>query len=93
MCNCMDEMLQMATERVKPNLPEHNPATLKFEWQNKMIRLDGSKNTVMLPISIQYRRTKAGGSEYKNTTKDTINMAMTYCPFCGVEIEKEGDKA
>ncbi len=93
MCNCMNETLKAVTAEVEPKLPAHKPGTLKIQWENKVFRLDGKGNDVMLPVSIKYRRTKSSGDEYKNTTHDSISMAMTYCPFCGENFDKQASEA
>lgn len=85
MCNCNSDMLVKIQDRVKETLPKHDEKTFKADWQNKVWRLDDNPGDVMLSVNYEYLRLKESGVEYKNKTKGSISMSMTYCPFCGVK--------
>lgn len=88
-CNCFDTVMENVTEKVKQQLPKHDPDTLRLRWEHSMFRLDNSKIQVMLPISITYRKEKVNGEPYKNFTNDSINIAPSFCPFCGKPAREE----
>lgn len=62
------------------------PETLELDWSNKVFRLDGKKNNVMLKLDCEYQKTKTDGTLYRNKTKHPLSIAMTFCPFCGSEF-------
>lgn len=85
MCNCMNETIDKVKVQVIEQLPKHE--SLKVQWTGQMMRLDGGKNNVMLPIKISYRKLKNDDTPHRNETKTDSFMAMNYCPMCGDKYE------
>jgi hypothetical protein len=82
-------MLEKVKEATRPNLPKKLvEGSLEFAWANKFIRLDDSNSSVMLPVNVKYRKEKSNGEPHKNFNSDSINIAMTYCPFCGAKFNE-----
>ena len=90
-CKCFDEILEKVTENLKGQLPEREAASFDAEWQNKSIVLGEKELTtrIGLPISYEFQKIKKSGEPYKNLTKDSIKVMMSYCPFCGESLKKE----
>lgn len=92
-CECTKTMLEKVDESIRKTLPSNVvDGSYESQWQNKVYRLDGGKNDVMLGVNIEYQQSKKDGTHYKNKSKKHIHVAMTFCPFCGEKYE-EVDKA
>lgn len=92
MCNCINQTLEKVKEHLLDSLPEnYDESTFTADFQNRVFRFDGKNNDVMLGINYEYYRKKEDGTRYKNKTKDSISLAMSYCPMCGEEY-KETDE-
>ena len=84
MCNCLNETLTEVMGKVADSLSENaDKSTLKVEYKNRFLRFDGKENNVMIGISFDYYKVKKDTTHAKNKTKGSINLAMSYCPFCG----------
>jgi len=86
-CNCFNEHLERLGEKVIADiLPENaDRDSLHLDWSNKVFRLDGKSNNVMLKLNCEYHRVKKDGTRYRNKTNRPITVAMSFCPFCGTE--------
>jgi len=91
-CECFTKTLKRVNEKLKAQLFEKEAATLNAEWQNAAIIFE--ENTVVMnvsvPVSYNYQKFKKSGEPHKNVTKDTINILMSYCPFCGGNLSTQG---
>ena len=86
MCDCR--------KRIESQLLEDIPAQLPAGYQRLSVRLEGyalmmgegtMKSRQIMPIEITYQApTKAGVMKDK---KQTMNMAASYCMFCGEKYE------
>jgi hypothetical protein len=92
-CNCMETVLENAQKKVLDKAPNHLPDTFKVRWKNSFFVLGGHKTreAVALPVNVKYRQVKNSGEPYKNITSDTINVFMSYCPFCGESLDEGED--
>jgi len=91
-CKCMSEVLEKAKANILGQLPKHRPDSFLAEWENEFFTLGGEaglNHSVGLPIAVTYHRLKNNGQPYSHTTKVSINVFMSYCPFCG-ESQDDG---
>lgn len=90
-CNCFEDSLAKVKElAIKSIIPDNASAdSLEVEWQNKVLRLDGGKNDVMLKIDCEYQQIKKDKTPYRNKTTKTISISMTFCPMCGTKFAKQ----
>ena len=87
MCECFVTVLERAKVKIAEDLPKNADIhTLNITWKHRVFRLDGKGNNVIIPLDIEYYRTKTSGIRYANKTKEEISMAMKFCPFCGLEF-------
>lgn len=91
MCDCMNVMLGKVQERVKEGLPgTADLSTFEADYQNRVFRLDGKPNNVMIGVDYSYFKNKKNGERMKNRTRDKVLLSMAYCPFCGEKHGTEG---
>lgn len=88
-CNCFDISLGNAEEHAKAKLPKHRPETLRVRWVNGGFAGATLRPVVTLPIAVSFRAIRTNGEPYKNTTHKELNMAMSYCPFCGESLQPD----
>lgn len=82
-CNCFNEII----EKVKESLKDKKE--LNISWQNEVFFFSEENNApCVLKVESEYRRVKTNGLLYANKTKESVNVIMKYCPFCG-ELIKE----
>ncbi len=86
-CSCFNEHLEKIKQSIiEKILPDNaSPETLEVDWENKVFRLDGKANNVMLKLDCEYQQEKKNGDLYKNKTKHPISIEMAFCPFCGTQ--------
>ena len=84
-CNCFNEHLEEIKKKVINDFLPGNaiPETLHVDWSNKVFRLDGKTNNVMLKLDCEYQQTKKDDTLYRNKTKHPLSVGMSFCPFCG----------
>ena len=84
MCNCLNETLIKATDRIADKLPKNaDKSTLNVEYQNQFLSFYGKENDVMIGISFDYYKIKKDTTRASNRTKSSIFLSMNYCPLCG----------
>lgn len=84
MCNCTGETLAVIKEKILNLLPENiQEGSFSIDWEHKVFRLDGKGNNVVMPVAYEYRSVKKDGTPYRNASRSTVSIHMTYCPFCG----------
>ncbi|MBB5320444.1 hypothetical protein [Marinobacter oulmenensis] len=90
-CKCFDEVLAKVANKLRGRIPESESASFKADWQNKTIVFGEEELTtkIGLPISYEFQKIKKSGEPHKNLTKDSINVFMNYCPFCGTSLKEE----
>lgn len=86
-CNCLEKMKNEISEHLKP---KEKVLDFKCDWKGQVLRFDGGCG-VGLYIEKSYRRIKKDGTPFANKTKDSHFVAMSYCPFCGESLKKEGE--
>ena len=95
-CKCFDEMLSKINNHLKDQLPPEEAGSLKTSWTNQsLVMMDEEMTTkVGVPISYEYQKLKKSGEPHKNLTRGDVKIMMSYCPFCGADLEdlKEGAK-
>lgn len=83
MCECFKKI----TDLVEKSLEGKNEVSV--EWQNQTIFFNNKPHApTVLKIDTEYRQRKVNGQPYRNKTKDSINVILKYCPFCGERIEE-----
>lgn len=90
MCNCNEEILEKINDRIKEDLTGKNVLFDQYRgrWSHGIMRLDKSTGgNVMMNVDYQYQGFKSNGDQKKNKTKGSMLMAMSFCPFCGVEYK------
>ena len=94
-CDCFTKTLERVGEKLKAQIPEKEAATLNAEWQNAALIFEGNTMVmkVSVPVAYNYQKFKKSGEPHKNVTKDTINILMNYCPFCGGGLKLDEGKA
>jgi len=90
-CDCLKTFLAKITENLKGQLSEKESATFRAEWQNAALIFEGNAMVmkVSVPVAYNYQRFKKSGEPHKNLTRDTVNMLMSYCPFCGCSLKSD----
>ncbi len=90
-CKCFDQVIEKVNEQLKQQLPEKESETFRSRWKNQSIFLQAGamSEKVALPIEYEYQKFKKSGEAYKNITRDSISVTMSYCPFCGCSLKKE----
>lgn len=84
MCNCINDKLEKTKVRIIQELPEcADKSTFRASFLNEVPRFNSKKPDVSLVVGYQYYKNKNDGARYKQITKGTVNLAMSYCPFCG----------
>lgn len=93
MCGCFDQLLSNAKEKLLQGVKgEFVVGSAKVQWANEQYIIRERLTTaVVLPINTEIRRVRTNGEPYKNLTKETYNVLMDYCPFCGEKKEEEKD--
>lgn len=88
-CKCFDEILAKVTENLKGQVPESERESFEASWENQAIVVtdDALVTKIGLPVRYEYRRVKKSGEPYKAATKGSVNMMMSYCPFCGTSLK------
>ena len=91
MCDCIEQTLQKAKEVIKKDLPDGVvDDTLVFNVQGSVFRFDGSKNTIpAMTVNAEYKLIKTDGTPRKNTSKKTLPIFGSHCPFCGEKHEQK----
>lgn len=89
MCNCATTVLESVEKHVLTSAGEIVPDSLTGDFVNKVLRFDGKKNNIMVPTKFSYTRITDKGVPYKKQTHETINISMSYCPFCGASYDIE----
>ncbi|GEK13200.1 hypothetical protein [Aliivibrio fischeri] len=89
MCDCLSDNLNKIRFRLIESLPKRaDLSTLKVTYQNKVLRLDGRKNDVLIGVDIEFYKNKRDGVLEKRKVKNFTSIEMSHCPFCGREYEK-----
>jgi hypothetical protein len=85
-CDCFDRNLERIKEKVIAQLPD-DVTDLHVDWDGYVFILSGDLVPVNPKINIEYRKMKKDKTPAKNTTKDSVLMFCSYCPFCGRKLE------
>lgn len=93
-CNCIDTVLAEAKKEALRVAPEHDPETFNADWDNKFFMVGGngkpSRHGIGLPVKIEYRRLKTNRQPYQSMTIKRLQVFMSFCPFCGAELDDGG---
>lgn len=80
-CKCFDTVLGQV--QAKMDIPI-DAADIEVDWQNKLWCLsEKDMSPVSMKIEASYRAAKRGGGIAKNTTRKSVSVFPSYCPFCG----------
>jgi len=87
-CNCFDEIKGKADKAIREQLPD-GATDIDVSWKpGVFIFSGGDRSPVPLELEVSYRKVKANGDPFKNVTRESVNILMKHCPFCG---RKYGD--
>lgn len=89
MCNCHSTVTENLKSHVQGQLPDGS-IDLNISLNGYIFGID-SKNSMThraaMPVVVEYKQPKKTGG--LKAVKKTINMRASFCPFCGVEYDKE----
>lgn len=87
-CNCFDEIKGKADKAIREQLPD-GATEIDVSWKPGVFIVSSSERApVPLQLEVSYRKVKLNGDPAKNVTRETVNIHMKHCPFCG---RKYGD--
>lgn len=82
-CNCFERVLKEIEPKLKPG---DDVLDWKIDWQGQVMRFDGGCG-IGLYVESEFRHTKKDGTPYRNLTKNSNFIAMSFCPFCGESLK------
>mgnify|MGYP000880082108 CR=1 FL=1 len=90
-CKCFDQVIEKVNEKLKRQLPAKEAETFRSRWKNKSIFLSGGAmaEKVAIPVEYEYQKFKKSGEPYKHSTRESLRITMSYCPFCGTYLKKD----
>lgn len=88
MCNCRKDIEAKLLEDIPTQLPAgHQRLSVSLEGYALMFGEGVMQSRQIMPIQVKYQApTKAGVMKDK---KQTMNMAASYCMFCGEKYDKD----
>lgn len=89
-CKCFDTVKDKAVQKVVDGTRKKIvEGSVTAKWRGEMYRLsDKISAEVMLSVETEMRLIKKDGKPEQRLTKQQVNVAMSYCPFCGEKIER-----
>lgn len=85
MCNCLKDVTQKMTDRIKGEMNHAKVYSFEHIGFDNEAMLWGPpiKNAIGLPFTVEYYGKKKDGSRATRRSQYTQKVFMTYCPFCG----------
>jgi hypothetical protein len=92
MCNCIEESVKKTTEHLTGLVNKHRNEIYELEssdYENKAFTF-GEKTDLLIamPFEFVYVRRKVNGMKENKFTTMKVSILPTYCPFCGIKINK-----
>lgn len=94
MCNCIKKVGAKVEANIKKAIM---PKVYSFDYigfdnMHLVAPEEGVRKSwvvkISIPFTASFHRKKASGEREKNTSKKTIHLFMSYCPFCGKKYEE-----
>lgn len=92
MCECMTKVVERAKEHIENSPREKGFKLIDIGWKDQGLILGSpSRMSLYYEMKYEYTFTKSNGDTSSPKSK-SINIMLTFCPFCGEKIDKSNDE-